>query len=660
MEYFEHLFSPITIRGIELRNRVVMSAMASKLLKDGKVTDEFIAYHVARAKGGLGLGFVETCNVHRAAHVKKYASLDADEYIEGYKKLTDAVHAAGGKIGIQLYPGGLAVSRVEPGAKVVIPSDYQIAPLKAGTSVTESSGVNEPLVTYPGATKEDIDEVVTAFGEAAARAVKAGFDVLEIHAGHGYGIHFFLSAGYNHRTDEYGGSLENRARFLFEIIDEVRRNIPETMPIFMRISSQDDGVENGLTVEDMAWVAGHAKEHGVDVVNVSRGNLWTSVYYEGPPIDIERGFNVENAAKIKAGSGMITVATGRINDPYQAEEIISSGKADMVVMARAHLADPEFCNKAKCGHPEDIIRCVGCNEGCNDASADPKMGHITCLMNPKTGRELEFEGDVTDTPKNVLIVGGGIAGLEAGIVLKERGHKPVIVERTNIIGGQFNVAGEAPRKSEFKEAMRLRAAYAEKIGVEIRRNTEFTPALLDVVKADEVIIAIGSEPRKLNIPNPDNIPTWTAIEALTGKAPVAENMVVVGGGLTGMEAAEYLRDKGANVTVVELLPDICNGMGAIRKAVVTMKLKESGIVVYTSASCQKFEDGKVFIEKDAEIHEALADAVVYAVGPKPRDPSAITAACDERKIPYHLIGDAVEVRRALENCADGADIALTI
>ena len=361
MEHFEHLFSPIQIRGMQLRNRVVMSAMGSKLPKDGKATDELIAYHVARAKGGLGLNFLEATNVYRPSTVRKFPSLTGDEFIEGYKKLTDAVHEAGGKIGVQLWHGGLAVSRLEQDGQVIIPSDYSIAPIKkdAGVASTETSG--EELVAYPGASKQDIENLIHAFGEAAARAVKAGFDCIEIHAGHGYSTHFFLSAGFNHRTDEYGGSLENRARFLFSLIDVIRKNIPETMPLFLRISAQDDNVESGLTVDDMIWVVNQAKERGVDAVNVSRGNLFTSAYFEGPPVDIERGFNVDNAARIRAATGLPTVAVGRINDPAQAEEIISGGKADLVVMSRAHLADPEFCNKAMSGHPENIIRCVGCN-----------------------------------------------------------------------------------------------------------------------------------------------------------------------------------------------------------------------------------------------------------------------------------------------------------
>ncbi len=265
--------------------------------------------------------------------------------------------------------------------------------------------------TLPGASKELLGEISEAFGAAAKRAASAGFDCVEFHCGHNYSPHSFLSPAMNHRTDEYGGSLENRARYPLACIRAIRKNIPDSMPIFMRIDAHDDYLEGGLTAEEIIAFCKMAKEAGVDVLDVSCGNFITAaVKYEVPPIDIARGFNVENASKIRKATGMLTIAVGRINDPALAEDLLEQDRADMVVIGRGQLADAEFCNKAKEGREDEIVKCVGCNQGCYDGFVDPAMPHITCLRNPALGREREYALTPAQTSKTVLVVGGGMAG----------------------------------------------------------------------------------------------------------------------------------------------------------------------------------------------------------------------------------------------------------
>ena len=347
---FEHLLSPIKIRGLELKNRIILPAMGTRMASEkGEITDRLIAYHAARAKGGCGLNIVEVTAVHRPSSPAHFVWICEDSLIEGHKKLTDAIHENGGKAGIQLWQGGLAVS-MDPSAQILLPSDMNLG-----------------QYTIPGITLEQIKEIVFCYGQAARRAVEAGYDCIEFHLAHNYLPHSFLSGGLNHRTDEYGGSFENRCRFPLEVIDAIRNNIPEDMPLFIRIDAHDDFLEKGLTIEEVIDFCNIAKEHGVDVLDVSRGNILTAAtIYEVPPIDVPQGFNIENASRIRKETNMLTIGVGRINHEDFAEKLLAEDKVDMVVMGRAQLADPELVNKLKEGRTQDIIHCIGCDQGCYD------------------------------------------------------------------------------------------------------------------------------------------------------------------------------------------------------------------------------------------------------------------------------------------------------
>ncbi|HCX63857.1 MAG TPA: NADH oxidase, partial [Eubacteriaceae bacterium] len=344
---YEKLFSPIQLRGLELKNRVVFPAMGTKMSGGGKeVTQKLIDYHAERAKGGNGLNIVEVSSVHAPSSPRGFLSIAEDHYIEGFQKLTDAIRKNGGKSAVQLWQGGTAVAS-DPNAMIVVPSDMTLP---------------QTEFTLPGAKTETIWEIIEAYGKAAKRAVEAGFDTMELHAAHSYSLHTFLSPAFNRREDEFGGSFENRTRYLLETIRQIRKNIPEQMPLLMRIDAKDDNLEKGLTIEEIIEICKLAKTEGVDVLDVSRGNMFSAaIKYEVPPVDVAKGFNVDNAAKIRKETEMTTIAVGRINRPDQAETILQEDKADMVVMGRAQLADAQFCNKAKEGKDDAIVYCVGCN-----------------------------------------------------------------------------------------------------------------------------------------------------------------------------------------------------------------------------------------------------------------------------------------------------------
>lgn len=641
---FEKLFSSIKIKDMELKNRVIFPAMGTKFVDNSRmVSDQLIQYHVDRVKGGTGLSMVEVTSVHTLSAPRKFLSISEDFYIPGLKKLTDAIHEAGGKAGVQLWQGGLAVG-MDKTAMILLASDMPVS----------------AEMTLPGISIEQIKEIVACYGAAAKRAVEAGFDCIEFHCAHNYLPHSFLSGGLNHRTDEYGGSFENRARFPLEVIRSIRENIPEGMPLFMRIDAHDDYLENGLTIEEVIRFCKLAKTAGIDVLDVSRGNILTAALkYEVPSIDLPNAFNIENAARIRKETGMLTVGVGRINSAELAEKILEEDKVDMLVIGRAQLADSQFCNKAMAGNVEDIDYCVGCNQGCYDGFENPDIPQITCLRNPALGREEACRITKTEKPETVLIAGGGIAGLMAAITLKQRGHNPILCEATDKLGGQFLTAGEAPRKAEMKTAVQKMAKKAEKLGVDIRMNTKVTKEFIASLKPHTVINAIGATPIIANVPGSDLPFVVDSHDVLNGSVQLAGNVVVIGGGMVGMETAEYLAERGCKVTDLEMAKEFCQDMGHTRKISVTENVYASGINAVTEVTVSEIKDGEVIGIKDNETVAYPCDYAVMAIGAKSRSGKELEEACRNNGVAYFAVGDAAMARKAITATREAFDVAMT-
>lgn len=638
---FEHLLSPIKIRGLELKNRIILPAMGTRMASEkGEITDRLIAYHAARAKGGCGLNIVEVAAVHRPSSPAHFVWICEDSLIEGHKKLTDAIHENGGKAGIQLWQGGLAVS-MDPSAQILLPSDMNLG-----------------QYTIPGITLEQIKEVVFCYGQAARRAVEAGYDCIEFHLAHNYLPHSFLSGGLNHRTDEYGGNFENRCRFPLEVIDAIRNNIPEDMPLFIRIDAHDDFLEKGLTIEEIIDFCNIAKNHGVDVLDVSRGNILTAAtIYEVPPIDVPQGFNIENASRIRKETNMLTIGVGRINHEDFAEKLLAEDKVDMVVMGRAQLADPELVNKLKEGRTQDIIHCIGCDQGCYDGFTDVvNREFITCMRNPNIGHEAEHTFTKTENPKHVWIVGGGVGGMEAAKVLKELGHEPEIFEASDHLGGQFIIAGKAPGKKEMEDATIEMAKQTERI-CKIHLNTKVTPEMIEEKKPDHVIIATGALPIALRLDGEDQIHHVQANDVLMGKEKLSGYIAIIGGGLVGLEAADYLATQGCKVTVLEMKDKIGADLGSLRQIAVMMKMNQLKVELKPSSKVNSLSKEGVVLESGQTIP---CEHVVYAVGSKSVDNSELCSMMDKLSIPYQIIGDAKAARRALNAIEEGYYAAMEV
>ena len=451
---YDALFTPWQVGNVEIKNRIVMCPMGGTSLFGWF---ELGGCHFDKEAAKL---FLERANNNVGLIIPGIAPLrdtfwgkwlwQNPKMFDDLKVFMDEIHKTGAKLFVQLTAGmGRSWAITELVAplhknkvtraliKPIIDTSHELA------CPSPQPARWAPDIECPEMTVEQIHEIIEAFAKTAKLCKEAGVDGVEVHAVHeGYLLDQFAIEFFNKRTDEYGGSLENRARFLLECIRSIRANVPEDMPLFMRIDAHDDNLDNGLSIEDVIQFCKWAKEAGVDVLDVSRGNFSSAaIKYEVPPVDLPRGFNVENAARIKKETGMLTVAVGRINDPEQADEIIKSGKADMVVIGRAQLADPEFCNKAMNGNIKDIIRCVGCNQGCYDGFSSPDVPFITCMRNPALGREAEFTLEKTNNPKKVLIVGGGVAGLQAAMELKDRNIEYSHKTKTNILNGVTFTSG---------------------------------------------------------------------------------------------------------------------------------------------------------------------------------------------------------------------------
>lgn len=634
----EKIWQPIKIAALELKNRFVMPSMVTNYCsKEGYVTEKFIEYHKARARGGVGLIIIEATYVSPSAKGFSFqAGISRDEHIKGMRMLTDAVHEAGSKVAVQLYHAGRQTHRAVTGTEIYAPSAI---PCPVGQEKPKEMSVAE------------IKAVVENFGEAARRAVESGFDAIEIHGAHGYLLNQFLSSYSNQRKDEYGGVFENRARFPLEVLERVRNVAGKKFPIIYRMSSEEF-VPGGLTVEDTKKFAKLLVEKGIDAIHVS-GGVYESAAMIIQPAAIHQGCYVENAAAIREEieAKVPVIVVGRIKEFTEAEKIIRDEKADLVAMGRALLADPEFPRKAFEKRFDEIRKCIACNQGCIDRLfQDIDIG---CLVNAQTGNEYKYDlNKPSKVKKRLMVIGGGPAGMEAARVAAERGHEAVLYERNDKLGGQLLIASIPPHKEEIGDLTEFLSRELARLKVKVVLGTAVTEDTVKREKPDAIVLAAGAKPIIPNIKGIEQKHVSTAHDILTGKVSAGSKTVIVGGGSVGCEVAEYIAAQGKEVFVLEMLKDVATDTGPLVKALQMKRIEEANINILTSSKVTEILAEAVAYEKEGKKEKIGGiDTIVLAVGAKSE--TEMLEALDKMGIPYINTGDCVEPRKIWDAIHEG-------
>jgi 2,4-dienoyl-CoA reductase-like NADH-dependent reductase (Old Yellow Enzyme family)/thioredoxin reductase len=636
----KQLFSSFSIKNCNMKNRIVMPGLASFLIEDdGTFTDKTIEHYRLRAAGGPAMVIMEANAVSPEGIVSPHqARIYDDKFMNGLSRIAEVIRSEGSVPGIQLHHGGRQTSARVIKQKPVAPSNLPCPTIR---------GDVEPL------TIEGIQKIVHQFADAASRAVEAGFEIIEMHGAHGYLINQFLSKFSNIREDDYGGDTTGRTRFAYEIVRGVRERVGEDFPLSFKISAQEF-VPNGITVDESIEILKLLVKAGIDIVQVSAGNDATPEWIS-QPMFMEKACLADSAASVKKELDIPVMAVGRINDPLTANSIIEEGKADLVCIGRGLLADPEMPKKAEEGRLDEIRTCVACNT-CMESIF--RKGRVECLVNPSLGREKEMEIHPTDTPKKVMVVGGGPGGLNVAWVAAKKGHEVSLYERQALLGGQLILGCVSNFKKELRSLIDFQKRQIEKYGVKFHLNVEAT---VDTVKAenpDVVILATGSVPIKPSIEG-INTPIVSVLpQIFDGNRPIIKKTILIGGGATGCEAALYLSENGCPVTIVEKLPKIGMNIESVTRRVMLNKLEEHSVRMVTEHELSRVTENGVFI-RNSEGKEVFLEGerVVIAIGTRPDN--NLYEEINSLGITMYQIGDCLEPRGAKAAISEGAEIGRT-
>ncbi|RJX30123.1 MAG: FAD-dependent oxidoreductase [Desulfarculus sp.] len=636
-----NLFSPFAIKSLKTSCRIVMPPMATNYAsREGLVTEQQIAYYLARARGGVGYITVEHTGILDQGKASPFMlMLSTDQHMESFRRLIQAVHSAGRPIVLQINHAGRQTASAVTGQPIVGPSPIA-CPTRAEVPQELSAG--------------QIADLVQAFAVAAGRVKAAGADGVEVHMAHGYLLCSFLSPFSNQRRDEYGGSLENRARFPVQVLRAVRQAVGPEFPIICRLSGEEY-VPGGLVIDDTRQIARILEAEGADALHVSACNA-ASGYLNHPPYYVEEGVFLPLAQAVKEEVGIPVIAVGRIRRPQMAEQALAEGKADLISMGRALLADPNLPHKARAGRLEDIIPCVSCNNCIKTLRA----GQVRCTVNPETGNEERLRVTPAQRPKKVWVVGGGPGGLKAAEVAARRGHQVTLLDKGAQLGGRMRLAAAPPHKEVFSDFLAYLVRRVEAAGVQVRRGVEVTAQMLAAARPEAVILATGALPARPAIPGLEASGALSVDQALAGPPEgIGPRVLVVGGGGVGAETADYLSDLGRQVTLVEMLPEVAADLVGHLKHYLTLRLKNKGVALLTNTKLKELGPGWALVE-DGSGERRLEgfDALVLALGARPDD--RLAQAVAGQGLALKVIGDAREARGVMEALVEAQEAALQI
>ena len=632
---FPNLFSPLKIGGLTMKNRIISAPMTYPILTaDGSLTPEAAAFYELRAKGGAAVVTVSELIVD--GKMGKYypvqVTIDAPNAKDSLAVAARAVRRHGAIASMELSHGGRFA-------------------LTEGPSWGPDDVTEDGVLVTRKMTKAAIDSVLEQYAKAAALCKDAGFEMLLIHAGHGWLLEQFLSPSTNSRDDDYGGSLQNRARLALEVVGAVRSAVGPDFPLELRVSAEEY-LEDGYTFDDMAEFA-KLVESKIDLLQVSTGSHKGSYDRTHPSMFYERGVNVHYAEKMKKHVKIPVSTIGALGEPEMLESIITGKKADAVVMGRALLADPYLPRKAFEGRDDEIVRCCRCFTCMAERLI---TGLRICALNPVIGHEYEHGFAPPPTkPKKVLIAGGGPGGMECAVTAAERGHKVILCEKTGSLGGALKAERGVPFKADLYKFIAVKALLMEKAGVEVRLNTEVTPELAAKIAPDALIIAVGSEPLTPRIPGIEK--AIMADDIADAGARIGRKAVVLGGGLVGCETAVHLAQTGHDVTIVEMKDNICEDANPRHRPLLLAELHKSVAILTNTTAVRLTGEGVVCETKDGETM-IPAETVVCAAG-RVSNRTAARALAD--CAPYvDEIGDCVKPSNVTQAIFRGHFAALDI
>lgn len=635
-----HLFDPIRIGPLTAKNRLLMSAMSINFGVDEHchVTDQLVQYFIERAKGGVGMMLVGGGSVHPGGQeLPDLPQMFDDSCIPTLTDMVEQVKAHDTLFGVQLMHGGRQSYLPEKVAPSAIPAP---AVVKGEVRALEI---------------DEIKDLVACFGDAALRCKTAGFDFIEIHGAHGYLINQFLAPNSNIRTDEYGGTFENRTRFLFEIIEDIQVKTGKDFPIGLRING-NDYIENGWGIEEMVKVAPLLEAAGVAYLHIS-GGVYGSTELTIPSMYTDHGCFVHLAERVKPVVNIPVITVGRIKDPNHAEQIIEQGRADMVALGRSLLADPYYPQKARAGELKKIRPCVGCCLGCIHAVLAKEPG--SCVVNPDVGREYKLNSGVPAVqPQTVLVTGGGPAGMAAARQFALAGHRTVLCEKTDHLGGLLSLGAKAPGRAELNDILGFFKNELDDLNVEVRLNTDLSKDLIDEIDPDKVILATGSMPKMPVIKGlfTSKMDLVTNVDVISAKEDIKDRVIVLGGGMTGLITADFLAGRGKEVVVLNRQKSFAAEMSSNDRYYLRENLKKHKVKLYKNTSIKGFtDDGVRFKTGDEEITLTGFDAVVIS-----EQHESIRAAKKlERKTraKFYLIGDAKSPRHLMYCISEAQEIA---
>ncbi len=658
---FNKLFEPILINKTVIKNRIVYPSLALHYSTDRKINERYIEFYREKAKGGAGIITVGPVLFDNTGTGVMALSIADDNSIPSFRILASAIKEGGARAWMQLYhAGAYAYSFLMEGAQPMGPSAVYS---------------NFSKTTPREMTHEDIASVQESFIRGAERAKEAGFDGVEILGSAGYLITQFLSPLTNQRTDEYGGSFENRIRFARELIEKMRKRLGPDFPITIRMAG-NDFVDGSNSSRETPLIAKVYEEAGIDAINVTGG--WHESRIPQLAMQLPRGGFSYLAKTIKDAVTIPVIASNRIPDPEIAEKIIKEGWADMVNLGRVLIADPYWPEKAKNGIYKEIRPCVACSQGCTDELFSGRQ--VICLANARAGYEGIRNIQHTKNPKRIMIIGAGPAGLEAAYRAAEAGHDVELYEKSDRIGGQIWIAGTPPHKHEFHELIRYYKAMLSKFNVKVHRKTEVTVELIKSVNPDYIISAEGGEAAVPPIEGINDEKVFSAWDILKNDPETGRRIAVIGGGAVGIETAEFLAEKGTidpetlhflfryraetdeklhelisrgskEIIVFDMSPRIGNGIGKSTRWILMGNIENYGIKTVTEARVLSVSGGVVVYEKDGEIHEVQFDTIVNASGTK--QVRRIADRLDETGIPYKVIGDSLRPSNMINAIHEG-------